>query len=190
MTSTIKRGGIMPDITITEALAEIAIIDKRLEKKRQDVLPYVARLDMVRDPFEREGGSAEFIAQQRQSFTDLLQRKIRLRAAIAKANAETFLPGLEGMSVADWLVWKREGYEVQHAMLSGLLAKVRSARMEAQRQGTSLLAGPVESARPNDIIVNINERELVEELEALEEMHGKLDGLLSLKNATTVITVD
>jgi len=175
--------------TITEALAELATIDKRLDKKARDISPYVARLDLVRDPLERNGGSAKYITEERQSFGDLLKRKIALRAAIAKSNAETALPTLdEKMSVADWLVWKRECYSHQKTMLNSLLSQARNARSEAQKQGVNIVSAS-EQGRPNDIVVNVDEQRIIEELEELEELYGRLDGLLSLKNATTTIEV-
>jgi hypothetical protein len=170
--------------TITEALAEIATIEKRLSKKAADMQPYVARVEMVRDPFERNGGSAKYIAEERQSFDDLQKRKVALRAAIARSNAETVL--LDD-TVANWLVWKRECYQSTKSMLNGLLAQVRTARSEAQKRGASIVSAG--EGKPEDIVVNVDEQKLIAEIEALDELYGRLDGLLSLKNATTFIEV-
>lgn len=175
--------------TVTEALAEIATIDKRLPKKAQEMLPYVARPEQVRDPFQKSGGSDKYIAEQRQSFRDLLLRKINLRRAVAAANAETQITvGHNTMSVADWLVWKRECYTSQMSMLRGLLQQVQAARQQAQQHGVALLKVG-DQGKPNDIIVCVDEKVLIEEIEELEETYGTLDGLLSLKNATTLIEV-
>ncbi len=174
-------------LTITEALAEIATIDKRLPKKADEMLPYVARVEQVRDPFLDQGGSAVYITRERQSFNDLQKRKIALRAAIAKANAETTIVvnGKE-RTVADWLVWKRECYSATVRMLNGLLNHVRAIRREAQQKGVTLV-NVDQKAQADDVVVNVDEQKLIEELDALEETFGKLDGLLSLKNATTLI---
>lgn len=173
--------------TVTEALAELATIDKRLTKKSQEMLPYVARLEQIKDPFVKTGGSEKYLAEQRQSFHDLIIRKIDLRGAIARSNAETMISiGSVEMSVADWLVWKRECYQVTLNMLRGLLSQAQGARAEAQKRGVALIT--VESkASPEDIIVNLDEQKLLEEIEQLEEDYGRLDGLLSLKNATTQV---
>jgi len=175
--------------TITEALAEIATIDKRLVKKPAEMLPYVARAEQLKDPFAKTGGSEKYLAEQRQSFGDLLVRKINLRASIARANSETMIIiGKLEMSVADWLVWKRECYDKQVDMLHGLLTSVQRARQNAQQSGATLVR-VAEPTKPTDVIVCLDEQQLIEEIDSVEEMYGRLDGLLSLKNATTTIEV-
>jgi len=173
--------------TVTEALAELATIDKRLGKKSQDMLPYVARLEQIKDPFVKTGGSEKYLTEQRQSFHDLMMRKINLRGAIARANSETMIQiGRQEMSVADWLVWKRECYGVKSGMLKGLLSQVQGARTEAQKRGVGFVKQESVSV-PEDIVVCLDEQALIEELDELEETYGRLDGLLSLKNATTTV---
>jgi hypothetical protein len=175
--------------TITEALAEIATIDKRIPKKAADLVPYVARPEQVKDPFEKSGGSAKYLREQRQSHADLLLRKINLRAAIARANAETMIAiGGQEMSVADWLVWKRECYGPENDLLKGLLAQAQYARNQAQQKGV-MLVKVGDASSPDDIIVNLDEQALIADAEALQEKFGLLDGLLSLKNATVTIDV-
>ena len=172
--------------TITEALAELATIDKRLPKKIAEMLPYVARVEQIKDPFAKSGGSEKYLREQRQSVGDLLTRKVNLRAAIARANAETMIVvGKQEMSVGDWLVWKRECYAVYLDMLKKLLGQAQAARAEAVKRGVSLTTDA--KATPDDIIVNLDEQELIAQIDDLEETFGRLDGLLSLKNATTLV---
>ena len=64
-------GKLMSKLTITEALAEIKTIEKRIDKKRQSLQPYIARMDGVKDPLEKSGGSAAFIKAERQAIGDL-----------------------------------------------------------------------------------------------------------------------
>jgi len=176
--------------TITEVLAELATIDKRLPKKAQELIPYVARAAQLKDPLSKSGGSERYIAAERQSFSDLLQRKIILRRVVAKANAETTI-AIDGkeMSVADWLVWKRECYAPHLQMLQGLLGQAQGARQQAQQRGVALIRVEHEQVASQDILVCLDERELIDEVAALEERFGRLDGLLSLKNATTSVEV-
>jgi hypothetical protein len=173
--------------TITEALAELATIDKRLPKKTDALLPYVARLEQVKDPFAAHGGTDKYLREEVQSFGDLLLRKIELRAAIAKANAETQVTiGGTTQSVADWLVWKRECYPLTRTLFQKLIAQVQRARTAAQEQKVGF-AKEGEAQNPNDIIVCIDEQKLISDLDDLEEAYGRLDGLLSLRNATTQV---
>ena len=84
--------------TITEALAEIKTIGKRLEKKRESVKAYLARDSRVKDPLEKEGGSTEYVRKERQAISDLEKRVVTIRTAIAKSNLGTAVT-IQGMSM-------------------------------------------------------------------------------------------
>lgn len=175
-------------ITITEALAEIKTIGKRLAKKRESVQQYLARQEGVKDPLERDGGSAEFIKRERQGIADLENRIIALRRGIVRANAETKISinGVE-RSIEEWLIWRRDVSQGQQSFLSQLRAKVNTVREQAKRQGQNVVTRDDAAEKPTDIVVHINEVELAKEIETLEDTLGQLDGQLSLKNATVVI---
>jgi hypothetical protein len=175
--------------TITEALAEIATIDKRVTKKVDDIVPYVVRSNAVRDPFLQDGGSDDYIARQRQSIDDLLERKIALREAIAKVNAETVLDiGGTSRTMADWLVWRRDVYNVEKSMLSSIMRRVQQARELARKEGVGISTQTSEKFS-NDLVVCVDEQGVIERLDKLEEMYGRLDGALSLRNATSTVEV-
>ena len=179
----------MAQVTITEALAELKTIDKRIVKKREFVLAYLLRQEMFKDPLEKDGGSVSAIKRETQAIRDLEERKIAIRRAIQQANERnTVAVGRQTRSIADWLVWRREVAPVQQKFLANLRAKIEQARQEATRRGASLGAS-AEAAKPNDVIVNVNEQELSGQIEELEEVLGKLDGQLSLKNATLLVDV-
>src|SRR5262245_45220365 len=170
----------MAQITITEALAEVKTIDKRIEKKREFVLDYLLRQEMFKDPLEKEGGSVSAIKRELQAIRDLEERKILIRRSIQQANERnTVTVGKQTRSIADWLVWKREVAPVQQKYLASIRTKIEQARQEAVRRGAAL-SPSAEAAKPNDVIVNINEQELARQIEDLEEVLGKLDGQLSL----------
>ena len=76
----------MAQTTITESLAEIKTIGKRLIKKRHALGSYIARDVRVRDPLEKNGGSEKFVAEERQSIADLENRVIAIRTAIQQSN--------------------------------------------------------------------------------------------------------
>src|SRR4029077_17206699 len=96
-------------LTITEALAEIKTIGKRVETKQSQLESYIVRDSRMRDPMEKDGGSAEFIKRERQAITDLQKRVVNLRLAIQQSNMVTKL-SLNGtdMTVYEWLIWRRE----------------------------------------------------------------------------------
>ena len=177
-------------LTITEALAEIKTIGKRIEKKRQFVSEYLFRQDFLKDPLENQGGSKSAIDAERQAISDLESRVVTIRRAIQKANEATTVT-LNGTSrsIADWLVWRREVAPGQQQFLNAIRGKLGAARQQAQQKGIGLrVAGEVAAnAQPQDVVVNLDEKALAAEIETLETTLGSLDGQLSLKNATTII---
>lgn len=177
-------------ITITEALAEIKTIGKRLESKRNSIGPYLVRQDGVRDPLEKDGGSAKFIAQERQAIGDLEDRVISLRRGIQAANDATSVT-INGKSrtISEWLTWRRDVAPGQKVFLTGLRNALNNVRNKARQDGVALISATATTAetKPTDLIVSIDEGSLNAEIEAIEDTLGQLDGQLSLKNATVTI---
>jgi len=178
----------MSKITITEGLAELKTIDSRIEKKQGFVRDFLFRQNAQRDPHEKDGGSSKLIEQERQAIRDLELRKVTIRRAIADANAATKLTvGKQTMSVADWIVWRREVVPGREVFLNSLHSQLNQVRTTAMNKG--LAVSSPEAAGYLDIVVNVNEKELAVESEELTDTLGVLDGQLSLKNATVMIDV-
>lgn len=175
-------------MTITEALAELKTLGKRIQKKREFVASHLIRQDKFKDPLEKDGGSPKVINSERQSIADLENRSIAIRMAIAAINHHTSVT-INGIThtIAEWLVWRREVAPSHQNFLLNLQAAISRARAEGRRSGASVVSRGEEAASPNDIVVNVNEVELAEEIERLETVLGTLDGQLSLKNATTTV---
>jgi hypothetical protein len=182
-------------LTITEALAEIKTINKRLEKKKQAVLLNVARDGRMLDPLGKDGGSEKFVAAERQAIRDLEDRLIRIRTQIQLTNLNTPLTvGKRRMSVAEWLTFRREVAEGQQGFYAGLSNSIRAIRTKYEqptynvRANVSAVANSGES-KPVEVAVHLDEKALIGEQEELETLLGTLDGQLSLLNATTTIEV-
>lgn len=175
-------------MTITEALAEIKTIDKRLAKKRESVSQYLFRQGAYTDPLAPDGGSRKFVAGEQQGIKDLEERKVAIRRAVAKANESTQLT-INGVtrSIAGWLTWRKEVAPGRQAHVGELRKKLEQLRRDAMAKG--LQVTNTDSVSANEVIVNLSERDLAKEAEALEETLGSLDGLLSLKNATITLEV-
>lgn len=185
----------MNNITITEALAEIKTINKRLEKKRQSVTQYLARDSRVKDPLEKDGGSADWIGRERQAIGDLEARIIAIRTAIQSVNLTT-MTTVNGTnrSIAEWLTWRREVSTGQQQFLTLLINGIRNVRAQVQKEGGRVLALAsaeinTDPKAPPDVVVNVDEKLLLESQENLEQTLGELDGKLSLLNATITINV-
>lgn len=183
----------MSTTTITQALAEIRTLEKRVMKKRDFIESNLHRQEVYKDPLLNEGGQPQIIRQEQQAITDLLNRQVRLRMRINESNTTTMVEVCSVVkSVAEWLIWKREIMPGIERFMALMTQDLRGVRKQAQKSGGQYI--PVDSTirdlKATDFVVNISERELALGQENLEEMTGALDGMLSLKNATTNIEAD
>jgi len=182
----------MASMTITEGLAELNTIWKRLEKKRQAIMGFLTRLEGIKDPLERQGGSIEFIKRESQAIRDLEARHLAIRMAVQRVNRDAKLKiGEMEMSVAEWLTWRKERAPEIQKHLAMIRNTINAARDQATKRGGAVFAaGAVgDNAKPQDVVVNVDEVALAAEIEGLETTLGVLDGRLSLINATTTIEV-
>lgn len=178
----------MGQTTITEALAELHTIDKRLAKKKDFICSYLWRQDMLKDPLEKEGGAEKAIKEALQSVADLGARKIAIRRAIQKANAETSITIEEQtQSLADWLTWRRDVVPFQQQLYNEMRQQILKGRTEAKRIGANVGGAQGGELAPIDVRIHVDEGELARTIEKIETILGALDGQLSLKNATVMI---
>jgi hypothetical protein len=177
-------------LTITECLAELKTLAKRIEKKREAVATFIARQDGIKDPLAKDGGSLLVNQRELQAIFDLETRIVALRRGIAHANDTTpiMIRDVE-MSISEWLTWRREIAPGRQKFLETLRKTIIAYRTKAAQVGAKTLAAGEESTQPNDIVVNIDEAGLVRDSEVLEDILGQLDGQLSLRNATTIVDV-
>jgi hypothetical protein len=175
-------------MTITEALAEIKLIDAKVEKQRLSIRTFLTRPEALKDPLAKDGGSEKYIAETFQSIKDLEERKVRLRRAIAQANEETTVTvGKTTKSIADWLVWRREVAPTRQVFLTQVRQTIDAARREAASRLTQVTVNGSVTNVPQEIVVNLSEVLLAEETEQVSDILATLDGQLSLKNATVSI---
>ncbi len=175
-------------ITITEALAELKTLDKRISSKKKFVTDYLFRQENTKDPLEKEGGAPAAIASELQAIGDLEKRVVELRRGIQKANEQSTIT-LEGetKSIADWLVWRREVAPSREAFLVKLSNNLNMVRDTARKHGSQVYGLGTTAEKPTDIIVNLDEKSLAQDIEKHQNILGQLDGQLSLKNATVTI---
>lgn len=186
-------------MTITEALAEIKTIGKRLEKKKQAVLQNIGRDSRLKDPITLEGGggSVEYVASERQAIEDLEKRIVAIRSAIQRSNLATRATvGENSMTVQEWLNFRREVSASRQMFLSTINAAIKQIKDKVSRDGgrVSFAAAAAVATidgekKPIEILIHLDEKKLLDEQEGLEKTLGDLDGKLSLLNATTVIDV-
>lgn len=177
-------------MTITEALAEIKTINKRIISKREFIEQYQLRADSLKDPLEKDGGSLSSVASAFQAIDDLEIRLVSLRQSIQKANDETMI-SIEGVekSISAWLIWRREVAPNKSQFLHKLAYKLATVRDGLRRQPVSWNKPAQEQEKPLDIVVNMDEKKLSVESELMKNILGQLDGQLSLKNATVQLDI-
>lgn len=181
----------MTRMTITEALAEIKTISKRVEKKRGSITKFLGRQDGLRDPLEKDGGSRSFILRETQSIQDLLKRLVSIRTAIQRVNLSTSLT-VEGEThtIQEWLTWKKEVAPGSQSHLLRVQQGINTLRTQAVRQGLQIVTPGATPQGTTDFLINVDEGALAKEAERVETILGVLDGQLSLKNATIMVEVE
>jgi len=177
-------------MTITEGLAEIKTIVKRIAKKQDAVLDLVWRFEGIKDSMLKEGGAEPYVKTEMQAIEDLDTRILSIRQAINRVNGvETITLQGTVRNISEWLIWRREIVQRRKEFFDALAAKIQDAKSRAQKAGNQVYAssgvvpGPGE-AKIQDITLNISELEINKERERIETILGELDGQLSLKNAT------
>jgi hypothetical protein len=178
-------------MTITEALSEINLIKKKLISKRAAIQQTLVRATHMPDVYEKEGGSRQFMSREMQSIADLNLRLIRIRSEISRVNQTTFITITEGeltisQSIHDWLIWKREVIkdllsfmqQVTHAVkMHNDTASKQPQVYKDEKDAVALVKYEVNIHYPDWMLTQANLNAALE----------KLDGQLSLKNATTFI---
>lgn len=176
-------------MTITEALSEINLIDKKIDSKSPVIIQHLVRVDHSPDPYEKEGGSAQMIQSEFQAVTDLIRRHEKFKAAIAKANLDTQITiGNTTKSVHDWLVWKRDYMEHELKFVKQMLDTVKM-NQDTFNRAPQVMKEQDGSQRIVKLLVNVDLPFFQRKLEELVTVKEKLDGQLSLKNATVTVTV-
>lgn len=180
----------MTKMTVTEALAELKTIKSRIEKKRAFIKTLLFRSEQMRDPMEKDGGSKAVIKQELQSISDLETRYVDIRCAIQEANSSNKITiNKIEKTIAEWIYWRREVSENNSIFLYQINDAINRTRNDVLKKGQALVGQGEAVTKPTDILVNIDEKELSENIESLTDVLGILDGQLSLKNATIFVDV-
>jgi hypothetical protein len=180
----------MSEMTVTEALAEIKTVGKRLAKRRQFVMDHLVRVDRMKDPHEEKGGSKKVIEQELQGIRDLEDRIVALRSAINQVNQTTKVSvGETTRTIADWIIWRREVSRGEQQFLAHMREAINRTRGQKVAFQPPVRTSTAPSTEEAGFEVNIDEKWLADAGEKVEEILGTLDGKLSLINATTAVSV-
>src|SRR5437016_12339271 len=176
-------------MTITEGLAELKTLDKRIAKKRESIAPFLWRQEGVKDPI-KDVGSVVWIQQERQAINDLEKRKVEIRTKIQMQNLFSTIK-IEGIekTVQEWLNWRKDVAPGQKGFIENMRRVLNETRKNAMSKGLSIRGLTETPTDMRDIVINVDEAELAKEAEQMETVLGTLDGRLSLNNATATIDV-
>lgn len=161
-------------MTITEALAQIKLIQSKRTSLQKFILQYIVRDSRLKDPLDT---TQQKIAESLQAISDLNKRLIKIRSAIHNANTTNIVEicGIK-MPISEWLVWKREVAPFDESLYEQISHKIVQSRTNVPR--SQLTQEHV------DVEVGVDEEQLQELKLFRDEVFEKLDGQLSLKNAT------
>lgn len=178
------------EITITEALAEVNLIKNKIDSKKAYTKSLLYRGSHQMDGFADKGGADKVYTAEEQSIRDLRSRLVKIRAAISKANIETQIQiGDESRTIFDWLTWKRECYQDEATQLQIQINELQQldAREKSRPEVWKDEKGDTQIVR---YVRNVSLADLQKRLETITDKFNRLDGQLSLKNATVRVTVN
>ena len=176
-------------MTITEALSEVTLIQKKIEKKQATVRDNLTVYEHQDDPYEKDGGLTKAMEAEVQSITDLEKRLLQIRRGIAKANMETEVKiGERTMSIFDWLNWRREVAKSSSSFAQTIYTKTKQT-LDSNASRPAVYKDENEEQHLAKVKAVLPHTDYLKKAEDIEETLERLDGQLSLKNATVTITL-
>ncbi len=179
-------------LRIANAMAEIKLAIRKIASNREFILRNLVRDAERVDPFAKDGSTqAAQIASKLQAINDNARRVVALRSAIGKKNIETLLEieGIE-MSVAEWLIWRRDVLPQLRATMEEIVRQIAGATNPDSMASTRRRLSGERVDGTTKWEINISEQLVHEELQKLDAIEERLDGALSVLNANTFLDVD
>lgn len=173
---------------IIEALKELPVLDKRIQKNTEMLVRYASDVDL-NVPDERQTFAFKTRDEQqkevdalRQSVIDLVHRKARLRRALAITNTEVRVT-IEGkeQSIAEWIDFREKGVQQILNMLNAL------NDTNGRNKMGSTQFDPETGIK---IVKFYDEKQRNDEIQKWQDIKDKIDGQLEIINATTDLTVN
>lgn len=165
---------------IIEALKELPLIEKKIEKKISDIRKYSSGLDRAEDtdlPFITVEKQRIEVDALKQSVKDLVNRKAKLRTNLSMTNAKTKVT-IDGMTltISEWIEYREKG-------LSNLI-RAQEALGDFTAQDL-LRSTHVDLQKGIKTIRFFDEKAKNEEVIRLTAIKDNIDGRLEVVNATT-----
>lgn len=174
-------------ITITEALSEINLLKKKIANAESGINSLLVRATHVEDPYAASGGTPSVYRSVWQSTQDMRDRLVKIRSQISTANNEhTITINGQSKTIFDWLTWKREIYA---DLERSLKAQIKQLKDTIQRESDRPEVWKDKDGNVQVVkyVRNVELKALEDQYVQLLDTYEKLDGQLSLKNATIVL---
>lgn len=207
-------------MTITKALSELKLLDKRISDDICD-----AKFCAANKHFQRtlDGKPVDTVKKEMQSaynkITDLIARRNAIKKSLTLANATTMVTiGEQKMTVAEAIYFKTQGIENDKLLLAAMIEQYnRTLNILNQNNGDKLSKEceqfitntfGVKEARTDtaeidkmrqsyindntyDIIEGINVKETIEKLkDRIDKFEAEVDAVITVANATTEIEIE
>jgi hypothetical protein len=168
---------------IIEAIKELRIIEKKMNKNIQMVEEYSSILSTERPAFGDPMSQIKKVHELIQSNTDLLERYLYLKKAIEKSNLEISVEvGGKKYLISDALTIKRKMATYMLDTYNALNIKKSEAKMNSSKRFLTM------DSKPNqvvDIERMYDEKEKLAGLSVWQDLYDNIESRLEVINATT-----
>lgn len=166
---------------IIEALKELPLIDKKLQKNAQLIATYAASVDAgtVYNSLKFPSVEAQTteVNALLQSTESLVQRKARIRRALAITNAATSVTiGGHTRTITEWIEYRASGIN----FISDAYSKLQETNAANDVRNTKF-----DGTQGIKVVRHYDEKAKNEKLTQLMEIQSKIDTTLETINATT-----
>jgi len=165
------------EIKLIEAMKELRIIEKKMERNRGYIERYSSIINTEKPYFGTEGEQKKEVKKYLQANSDLFNRYLELKRAIEITNLHTVITveGYKG-SISAILVIKRKLAKLMEATFASLNDR-RAERMKAQT--------PVMDGVQPHVVRLYDEKEKNENIRYWQDLYSAIDARLEVVNATT-----
>lgn len=166
---------------IIEALKELPLLEKRIEKNIELIQKYSSEVEGAGEfTFKTKEQQTAEVASLIQSVSDLAARRGKIRRALAMTNA-TVTVAIQGVTrtITEWIEYRERGYNFEARALQALNTNTAASIVRTTQVQVDIGIKPVRF---------YDEAEKNAKLAAITEIHGAIDATLEIINATTELT--
>lgn len=173
-------------MTIAEGLAELKRIAKLLPKKFAIISKYSSKMQANPDTIKNQ---EQYVAEQKQSILDLLERYKRIKLAIEQANLNNYFEfNGKKYSVREALLYKHYLFALYERLYDSFNDNEAKKQISEMRISSSISA---EQLIKMNMVPKLyyDERQLQKEKEELLLLMSKIDALIDMVNHSNNITI-